>query len=532
MNRFDFIVVGGGSAGCVLANRLSENPAISVLLLEAGTADHTPAVQVPAGAVTIVPTGYKNWAFSTVPQSGLNNRVGYQPRGKVLGGSSSINAMIYIRGHKDDYNDWSHLGWDWETVLPYFKRAENNENGGGSFHGNQGPLFVSNSRSNCDVADDFVRAGVAEGYPHNLDFNGEQQTGVGRYQVTQKDGLRCSAAKAYLDPIRYRNNLTIITDVTVTRLLIDEHICRGVECEIANKPYQFFAAKEVLLSAGAFGSPQLLMLSGIGPKAHLQSMGIDCIADLPGVGQNLQDHPDYVASYQSKNHKTFGVSFKGLVYQTKQLYELLINRRGLFTSNFAESGGFIKTDETLDRPDVQFHLVVASVQDHARDWRASLKHGYSCHICVLRPKSVGKVELQSSNPHTPLNIDPAFLSHPEDIKTLVKGVRIASKILENELLQKHKLRSLFNEYEMTDAQLEQHLRAHTDSVYHPIGTCKMASDDDPLGVVNNELQVRQISGLRVIDAAIMPNLIGGNTNAPVIMIAERASDLIKTHWNL
>ncbi len=527
---YDFIIVGGGSAGATLAARLSERSDFKVMLIEAGTEDTSPAVNIPSGAVTIVPTKYKNWAYETVPQPGLNNRRGYQPRGKVLGGSSAINAMVYCRGHQQDYNDWQDLGWGWEQVLPYFKKSENNQTYHNAFHGNSGPLFVSDSCSNHPVANAFVNAAKTLGYKINNDCNGEEQEGIGRYQVTQKDGLRCSAAKAYLSPIRYRNNLTVLTETQVTKLLIEDDKCIGLEAINKGSSITLRAGKEVILSAGAFTSPQLLLLSGIGPKHKLEPHNIEQKLALSGVGENLQDHPDYVSGYTANTHKTFGLSVPGVLYLVKEFFKFGFKREGIITSNFAETGGFIKTDPSLERPDIQFHFVVALVKNHARDLRRSLVHGFSNHTCILRPKSRGDVSLASSNPLDAPLINPNFLAEKEDIQTLLKGVRLASEILEHPEMTKYKKQSLDEEYKLSDEELIEKLREQTDTVYHPIGTCKMGLDSDEMAVVTPKLKVRGITGLRVVDASIFPNLIGGNTNAPTIMVAERAADFIKDEW--
>lgn len=527
---YDFIIVGGGSAGATLAARLSERNDFTVMLIEAGTEDTSPAVNIPSGAVAIVPTKYKNWAYQTTPQPGLNNRIGYQPRGKVLGGSSAINAMIYCRGHQQDYDDWADLGWSWDEVLPYFKKSENNQAYSGELHGTEGPLYVSNSRSNHPVGNAFVNAAKKLGHKINHDCNGPEQEGIGRYQVTQKDGLRCSAAKAYLSPIRYRQNLTVLTNTQVTKLTIDNGQCLGLEAISKGKSITLKANKEVILSAGAFTSPQLLLLSGIGAKEKLQPHGIEQVLELPGVGENLQDHPDYVSSYKANTHKIFGLSLPGSFYMLKELFKFSTKREGIITSNFAETGGFVKTSPELERPDIQFHFVVALVRDHARDFKKSLIHGFSNHTCILRPKSKGEIKLASSDPLAAPLINPNFLAREEDVQTLLKGVRLASEILEHPEMTKYKKQSLDEEYKLSDDELIEQLRNQTDTVYHPIGTCKMGLDEDKMAVVTTELKVKGIEGLRVVDASVFPNLIGGNTNAPTIMVAERAADFIKSDW--
>ena len=410
-----------------------------------------------------------------------------------------------------------------KMFYPYFKKAENNESIINELHGNDGPLFVSNSRAKNEVANAFVDAAVELGFQYNDDFNGLEQEGVGPYQVTQVNGMRCSAAKAYLYSARERNNLTIVTGAHVSKLLIKNKTCIGVEYLKNGKAYQVTCDKEVILSAGALISPQILLLSGIGAKRDIEPFGIEHLHELPGVGENLQDHPDFVSAYYAKTSKVFGLSVKGVSRLIKESGAFLTQRHGMLTSNFAETGGFLKTSPDLARPDIQLHFVVALVRDHAR--KLDLRHGYSCHTCILRPKSKGVVKLQSADPLASPLIDPQFLSHPDDVEVLKKGVRMASRILEHETMQKYKDASLYEEYNLSDDDLVELIRNKTDSVYHPIGTCKMGTDD--MAVVTPQLNVIGIKNLRVVDASVFPSLIGGNTNAPTIMLAERASDFIK-----
>ena len=529
----DYIVIGGGSAGSVLASRLSEDPGVKVTLLEAGPVDSSILIHCPAGLALMAQTGTANWAFDTVAQPGLNGRKGYQPRGKVLGGSSSVNAMIYARGHQSDYDHWAEQGnpgWSFKDVLPYFKRAENNERADTSaefaaLHGRGGPLNVKDLTSPNRFGRVFVEAGKQAGYNENTDFNGASQEGVGMYQVTHKNGERHSVAKGYLKPHLARPNLQVITGAHTTRILLEGKKAVGVEYLQGGQHKELRATREVLLCAGALQSPQILMLSGIGPAAHLQQHGITVAHDLPGVGMHLHDHIDVVQVYDAPHLKDlFGISPTGLWRALQGIFEWRKHRTGMLTTNFGEAGGFIKSQPGEPVPDLQFHFVIGKLVDHGR--KPTVGHGYSCHVCLLRPRSRGSVTLASSDPLANPLIDPAFLNHADDMQRMVQGFKLMRKLLNQPALAGHRGRELdASASAQTDAQIEAFIRSRADTIYHPVGSCRMGNG--PLDVVDAQLRVHGMQGLRVVDASIMPRIVGGNTNAPVVMIAEKAVDLIR-----
>lgn len=523
---YDVVVVGAGSAGAVIAARLSEDPQMRVALLESGGPTDSIFHRAPMGMVAILPrAGQYNWGFETVPQPGLNGRRGYQPRGRGLGGSSAINAMAYVRGHRSDYDDWAaagNPGWSYEEVLPYFCKSEGNRVFGAPFHGREGPLKVEDVRSDNLFTQRFIDAGVQAGVPFNPDINGEAQDGVFRFQVNQDHGERCSTARAYLAPAADRHNLRVITQAHATRIVIEEGRAVGIEYERDGVRHVARARREVVVCAGVFQSPQLLMLSGVGDSAHLQSMGITPVQHLPGVGRNLQDHIDFVFVYRCDSLDLAGLSLAGGPHLLKQMKRWREERRGFVATNYAEAGAFLRTNPALPRPDVQLHFILAMVENHGRKMRPG--HGYSAHVCCLRPKSRGEVTLASADPRQAPVIDPKFLSHPDDLETLVEGFKRTRAILEQPALTAMNPRNINTAHVRTDDDIRAVIRASADSVYHPVGTCRMGSDD--AAVVDAQLRVHGVQGLRVADASVMPTLIGGNTHAATVMIGEKAADLI------
>jgi choline dehydrogenase len=521
---YDFIIVGAGSAGCVLAHRLSANPHTRVLLLEAGPRDWNPLIHMPAGIAKLVGSKGVNWNYSTESEPNLEGRRLWWPRGKVLGGSSSINAMCYIRGHRKDYDEWAALGnpgWGWSGVLPYFKRSQNQERGASELHGTGGHLNVQDLRYHNPLSEVFLAAAREVGHAANEDFNGATQDGVGWYQVTQKNGARCSTAAGYLRAARGRRNLTVLTHARVGRIAIEGGRAVAVEYRHRGRTLRAEAAREVLLAGGALNSPQLLMLSGVGPADHLRSLDIAVKQDLAGVGRNLHDHLDACTiqrctqpiTYDRTNDIAIGLRY-------------YLHRDGAGTSNVAETGGFARSSLATDeRPDIQFHFVPAMLDDHGRNKLPG--YGYTLHACGLRPESRGHVELASADPNADVRIFANYLSDAEgrDLRTLVEAVRLSRQIFAARAFAPYRSDELFPGAAANDeAAIAAFVRRKAETIYHPVGTCRMGND--AMAVVDPELRVHGIAGLRVVDASVMPRLIGGNTNAPTVMIAEKASDLI------
>lgn len=511
----DYIIVGAGSAGCVLANRLTENPDLTVLLLEAGGPDDHPDIRIPARWWNLMGTSV-DWCYQTEPQAQLYNRTLTWNRGKVLGGSSSINALVYIRGHRWDYDRWAELGgegWRYEEVLPYFKQAENQVRGANAYHGIGGPLNVADIPAGSPVADRFLEAGQEWGLPLNDDFNGAEQEGVGWYQVTQKDGERHSAVDAYLRPALVRQNLRVETGAQVTRILFEGTRAIGVEYVQADRSYKAYADQEILLCGGAINSPQLLLLSGIGPASHLQQFDVPVVVDLPGVGQNLQDHPKVDCLFTSSPSIKGDFSLNGAAYDRYRH-----DRSGLLSVVRSPVGAFAKTRPDLNIPDMQYYCAQAAVED---------AHDFAIVASLLRPASKGRLTLRSANPFDYPAIQPDYLADEADLRVLVNSVKFARELAATRAYAGFVAGYLSPGSDVrTDAELRSWVRESLGTTWHYAGTCKMGTDS--LAVVDPHLRVYGVERLRVVDASMMPEVIGGNTNAAVIMIAEKASDIIQS----
>lgn len=521
---YDYIIVGAGSAGAVLANRLSANPHKQVCLIEAGGPDRSPFIHIPLGLAVLARIKSLNWGYSTAPDPALNNRRLYWPRGKTLGGSSSINAMIYMRGHPEDYAEWAKAAgsiWGWDRALSLFKRLESNAQIHDSYHGTDGPLHVTDPISPNPLSRAFVRAGMEAGFPEQRDFNGADQEGVGLYQLTQKAGKRFSTARAFLDPVRGRSNLTCLTGAQVARVLFSDRRATGLR--LTDRDLMLNPGGEVILSAGAIGSPQILMHSGIGPAAQLTAQGIPLLHDLPEVGENLTDHLDITVVNAAANHLPIGVAPSYTPRALRAAWQFARERRGELTSNVAEAGGFIRSDAGQARPNLQFHFIPAYLRDHGR--KTAFGYGMTLHVCDLLPKSRGRLTLASRDPFAAPRIEANYLSHPDDIATLLAGLKHARRIMRAPSLARHiRTEQHPGPDRQSDEALIEDIRARAETIYHPVSTCRMGADAG--SVVDPEARVRGVEGLRVVDASIMPSIVAGNTNAPTMMIAENVADMM------
>ena len=525
---FDYIVVGAGSAGCTLANRLSENPANQVLLLEAGGKDNNIWIHVPVGYAKTLDKPGLNWRFDSEPEERTYNRQIPIPRGKVLGGSSSINGLLYVRGQHQDYDHWAQMGctgWSFEQCLPFFKKSENFERGGDEMRGSGGPLNVMDMPSTHELLDAFIDAGEQAGYPRNPDYNGKDQEGFGYYQVTQKAGRRWSTAKAYLEPALKRPNLRLETQAHTTRLIFEGKRCVGVEVIQQGKTHQFRAGREVVLAAGAIQSPQILELSGVGQAGLLRDLGIDMVHELQGVGENHHDHYLSRPMWRLTKNVSINNDARG-VRLVNEVLKYVFGRKGLLTYPAGIVHGFVKTRPELETPDVQYHIAHASITD-IKTRALEKEPGMTCAPCQLRPQSRGFVHIKSADPFTQPRIVCNFLKEYEDQQAMIGGLKIARQLVEQPALKPYvKFEITPGKDCQTDDELLDFALRTGATVYHPVGACKMGPEDDPMSVVDPRLKVKGISGLRVADGSVMPQLVSGNTNAPIIMIAEKAASMM------
>ncbi len=524
--KFDYVIVGAGSAGAVLANRLSENPAVTVCLIEAGAKDKSPLIKIPLGVMLLSKHKTLNWGLQSTPQKGLNGKSISVPRGKVLGGSSAINGMVYIRGHRRDYDGWAEMGcagWDFDSLLPYFKRSEANSDLAldDDLHGRDGALSVTYIPDPSPINADFMAAAEELQIRKIDDLNVPEPEGVAQFQVTQKGGERHSTAHAFLAPVQSRANLHLITEAMIDRVVIEGKRATGVQGRAAGRALRVSARSEVVLCAGAIGSPDLLLRSGIGDGAEMTRAGVQSVHHLPGVGQNLQEHADCLVICQSQSTTPYGLSLSALPSRILDVMKYVTRRGGMFSSNMVEAGGFVRSSPAEDRPDLQFHLIPGLKSHRGRMFE--IGHGLSLHTCILRPDSRGS--LTRTGPDGPPEIDLGLLEATSDQDRMLKGVKLARQILSSPPLARHGLTEVIPGAEaQSDDALMDHIRTHTRTVYHPVGTCAMGTGPD--AVVDPKLKVRGLEGLRVVDASIMPKIVSGNTNAPTIMIAEKAADLI------
>ena len=527
-----YVIVGGGSAGCVLANRLSENAAHSVVLIEAGPPDTSPFIHMPAGIIPVIRSDKLNWKYWTAPEPNMGGRPMFWPRGRTLGGSSSINAMCYIRGHAWDYNHWAALGctgWSYADVLPVFRKMENFEPAEGSpdeYHGVGGPLNVAKARYLNPLMHAFVAAAQQAGFAPTEDFNGARQEGVGYYHVMQKGGERCSNAKGFLEPVKERPNLTVMTNAHVTGIRFEGK--RAVAVKLRGIEGEIKATREIILAAGAIGSPQLLMLSGIGPASHLQAMGIPLVHDSAGVGENLQDHLDVNVTVKEKTRHAVSMHPATLWRSSKDWWNYSRHRQGEFTSNYAQAGAFLRSSPDEAIPDVQMHFVPFVYSDHGQNLSDVMKYwGYTLMACDLRPKSRGRITLKSRDALEHPKIEANYLSQASEVERMVKCIALCRLILAQQAFDVHRAEEMVPGAAVTsEALVTEWIRKKAETIYHPVGTCKMGPEHDASAVVDLQLRVKGVEGLRVIDASIMPTLIGGNTNAPTTMIAEKGAAFI------